>query len=224
MDDPIADLIKINNIKNKKLKENTSNLNFHKLQDLSGNNNDKQRNKNSHSRKGKARMRKISFTKKLGLPIHRKKRTINQFCNNYKYNTFGKENKNLFESCKVNQYCRRYKCKDIDRKFNLAKTKKIGVNNNAILITSLFRKCPIGMNNKNRKNCVSKATKKFYDENDLGDMYSKVLECDKNTCSKERKIFHTNIFRIKNKHQKRIRIKPLINLEELPDQEMIEKN
>ena len=60
-------------------------------------------------------------------------------------------------------------------------------------------------------------------ENNLGDVYDKVLECDKKTCAKEKKIFYTNLFRIhKNKKIGRLP-KPLV-IEDLPDKEMIEIN
>ena len=57
--------------------------------------------------------------------------------------------------------------------------------------------------------------------NDLGDTYNKVLECDKETCAKERKIFRENIYRA-NKLKKRIHIPKTINLVEIPDKEMLD--
>ena len=151
------------------------------------------------------------------------KNVKNDICKNYKYDVLGKENKKLYNSCKINQYCRKYKCKNIDKKFNKAKFNKIGVNNDVLLMSSIFRKCPITMNEKNRQRCVKTATKKFYNSTKLGDMYNKVLECDKTTCANERKIFYKNIFRLV-KTKKQIRSPPMINLEELPDEQMIEKN
>ena len=152
-----------------------------------------------------------------------KKQTISEYCKNYKYNILGKENKNVYDSCKINQYCRKYKCNNIDHKFDIEKNKKLGNNNNLLLMSSIYRKCPVTMSEKNRKRCFNKATKTFYDEMGLGNTYNKVIECNKKICAKENKIFHTNIYRL-NKTKKIIRTPKLINIEDLPDQEMIETN
>jgi hypothetical protein len=64
---------------------------------------------------------------------------------------------------------------------------------------------------------------KFYEDNNLGDVYKNVLECDKKTCAKEKQIFQNNLFRIR-KHNKKIKIHKLLVIEDLPDKEMIEIN
>jgi hypothetical protein len=91
-------------------------------------------------------------------------------------------------------------------------------------MSSLYNKCPVEMSDKSRKRCNNRAMLKFYEDNNLGSVYKSVLECDNKTCAKERKIFQNNLFRIRNKKNKKIRIhKPLV-IEELPDKEMIEIN
>lgn len=166
-----------------------------------------------------------SLTKKLGKGYSKKKKTIKQFCENYKYNTFGKENKNLYESCKVNQYCRKYKCHNVDQRFNKQLFNKLGDNANNLLMGSIYRKCPVLMEDKKRRRCISNATNTFYKGIGLGDIYSQVVECDKKTCAKERQIFHTNIFRLnKNKNKTKFNAPKLINIEDIPDQQFIEKN
>ena len=152
-----------------------------------------------------------------------KKRTIKNNCENYKTNLFGKPNLKLYNSCKINQYCRKTKCKNIDKTFEKEKIKKLGNNNNVLLMNSVYKKCPITISENNRKRCYNKAIKQFYDVNNLGDSYNKILECDTKTCSKERQIFFTNLFRF-NKNKKRIHHQKLINVEDIPDEEMIEKN
>ena len=52
-----------------------------------------------------------------------KLKTIKQYCDYYKKDITGKINKQLYKSCKINQYCRKYKCKKIDSKFRKAKRK-----------------------------------------------------------------------------------------------------
>ena len=49
--------------------------------------------------------------------------TMKKYCNNYKNDYLGKQNKALYDSCKSNQYCRKTKCKDIDRKFDKIKNR-----------------------------------------------------------------------------------------------------
>ena len=169
-------------------------------------------------------LEKFTFKKlTMGKKSKYKPRTIKQFCELYKKDITGKTNLPLFNSCKINQYCRKYKCKGIDNKFKNAQLKSLGNNYNTLLMSSLYSKCPSTMIDKNRKRCYNTTMKKFYRENNLGNVYDKVLECDKKTCSKEKKIFYTNLFRIhKNKKIGRLP-KPLI-IEDLPDTEMIEIN
>lgn len=154
----------------------------------------------------------------------KKLKTIKQICENYKKDIIGNTNTTLYNSCKINQYCRKYKCKNIDKIFTNALTKKLGNNYNTLLMSSLYSKCPHTMQNKTRKRCISSAMKTFYKNNDLDNIYSKVLECDNKLCSKERKIFNTNLFRIRNKKNKFIHKPKSINIEELPDKEMIQIN
>jgi hypothetical protein len=151
-----------------------------------------------------------------------KPKTIKQICEIYKKDITGKDNLPLFNSCKINQYCRKYKCKDIDKKFKKAQIQKLGINYNTLLMASIHSKCPPTMADKSRKRCYSAAMSKFYKDNELGDIYNKVLECDKITCGKEKQIFNTNLFRVRTKKNKQIRIPKQLNIEDLPDKEMIE--
>jgi hypothetical protein len=152
-----------------------------------------------------------------------RKITIKKYCANYKNDFLGKQNKSLYEACKINQYCRKNKCKDIDRKFDKIKNNKLGKGGIALLLTSITNKCPLDLPNKTKKKCLNKATKKFYEDNGLSDIYNKVLECDKKTCSRERQIFFTNLFRA-NKTKKRFTMQAQVKLEDIPDQQMIESN
>ena len=149
--------------------------------------------------------------------------TIKKYCANYKHDYLGAQNKALYNACKINQYCRKTKCKDIDRKFDKIKNNKLGTNCNVLLTSLITSACPIEMSNKSRKKCLNKATKKFYEEHNMNDIYNQVLECDKKLCSKERQNFFTNLFRA-NKTKKRIRLPAQVNLEDIPDQQMIESN
>jgi hypothetical protein len=153
-----------------------------------------------------------------------KPKTIKQLCEIYRKDINGKVNMPLYNSCKINQYCRKYKCKNIDKKFKDAQIKKLGTNYNTLLLSSLHSKCPSTMVDKNRKRCYNSAMLKFYKDNNLENMYEKVLDCDKKTCAKEKAIFNTNLFRIRTKRNNKIRIPKQLNIEELPDKEMIEIN
>lgn len=152
-----------------------------------------------------------------------RKITIKKFCANYKHDSVGQENKALYDACKINQNCRKTKCKDIDKKFDRIKNSKLGKDGNGLLLVSITNKCPLDMSNKSRKKCINKATRKFYEDSNMGDIYNKVLECDKKTCSSERHNFHSALFHA-NKTKKRIRTPALANLEDIPDQQMIEQN
>ena len=153
---------------------------------------------------------------------------IEKYCSFYKHDITGKINKQLYRSCKINKYCRKYKCKNIDEKLINQQKKKLGPNYNTLVLGSLRSACPMTEedNYKNRIKCETKALYKFYNENDMGDLYNKVIECDKKTCSKEKQIFNTNLFRQRQiklkKSQKQLLDKDHF-LEEV-DNEMIEKN
>ena len=157
-----------------------------------------------------------------------KKRNIETYCGFYKNDINGKLNKQLYRSCKINKYCRKYKCKNIDEKLIKEQKTKLGQNYSTLILGSLRSACPIydDDNNKNRKKCESKALNKFYKENNMSELYNKVIECDKKTCSKEKQIFNTNLFR-----QRQIRLKKkqreIIDADkfmEQEDREIIEKN
>lgn len=166
---------------------------------------------------------KTKKSKKARHARHARKITIKKYCSNYKHVALGKENKSLYEACKTNQYCRKTKCQNIDLKFETTRNNKLGPNSHLLLMNSTTSKCPIEMSNRSRKKCLNKAAKRFYEENDMADIYNRVLECDKKICSRERHIFLSNLFRA-NKTKKRVRIPALVNLEDIPDQQMIEAN
>jgi hypothetical protein len=170
-----------------------------------------------------SKQRKVNLIKLIKKQKHIRKITPKQYCANYKTNILGKANKSLYESCKINQYCRTNKCNRIDQRFDTAKRNKLGMNANSLLFTSINKTCPLTMSDKSRKRCYSNATRKFYEDNGLGDIYKEVLECDKKTCSKERHIFYTNLFRT-NKTKKKINIPKLVSMDELADKEIIENN
>jgi hypothetical protein len=166
-----------------------------------------------------------SITKAKKRKPHKKgnKITIGKYCDNYKHVILGKLDKSLYNACKINQACRKTKCFDIDKKFDKIKNTKLGANANILLMSTITNKCPIEMANKSRKKCLNKATRKFYEENNMRDIYEQVLECDRQTCAKERHIFLSNLFRA-NKTKKRLRPPKHVNLEDIPDQQMIETN
>ena len=212
-------------MKNNTLSRNTLKINSKKYSKKYS----KKNSKSNFARKDLKDLKDFTFkkiskeTQSKGKQSRNKPRTIKQFCEIYKKDITGKTNLPLFNSCKINQYCRKYKCKGIDNKFKKAQNKTLGNNYNTLLMSSLYSKCPSTIPDKNRKRCYNTAMKKFYKENALGEVYDKVLECDKKTCAKEKNIFNTNLFRIrKNKKIGRFP-KPLI-IEDLPDNEMIEIN
>ena len=175
--------------------------------------------------KGNKTVNKKEKAQPKAKPNRRKagKITVKKYCANYKHDYLGKQNQVLYDACKINQYCRKNKCNDIDTKFDKLKSNKLGTNGNILLMTSITSSCPIEMSNKSRKKCLSKSTKKFYEDNNMDGIYRQVLECDKKTCAKERQIFYTNLFRT-NKTKKRIRQSHQVSLEDIPDQQMIENN
>lgn len=155
----------------------------------------------------------------------RKPKTIKKFCEIYKKDILGKPTPVLYKSCEVNKFCRKNKCGNIDNKFQKEIIKKLGSNYYILLMSSVNNKCPsTQLSDKIYKRCYKKATKKFYTDMDLGNIYNKVLECDTKTCKKEKDIFHTNLYRIVNKNRIRKTSNNPIIIEDIPDKEMIEIN
>ena len=188
------------------------------------NNKTNKNNKNNKNNKtNKTKYNLIKAGKPISKPQRNRGMTIKKYCANYKHDYLGKQNKALYDVCKINQYCRKTKCKDIDRKFDKIQNNKLGTNSRVLLTSFITSSCPIEMSNKSRKKCLNKATKRFYEENNMNDIYKQVLECDKKICAKERQNFFTNLFRT-NKTKKRIRLPVQVNLEDIPDQQMIERN
>jgi hypothetical protein len=205
-----------NNKKTKKIINTLPKIN--KLKNNKLNNNKLNNNKLNNS--------KFTFRKdsKYNI-INNKPKTIKQLCEFYKKDINNKINMPLYKSCKINQYCRKYKCNDIDKKFKNLQIKKLGTNYNTLLLSSLHNKCSSTLEDtKQRKKCYNSALLKFYKYHNLANDYAKVLECDKKTCAKEKKIFNNNLFLMHKKKQKNTKFLKLLKIEDLPDNQMIEIN
>ena len=170
------------------------------------------KSKLSKSKLSKSKLLKSKLSKTKHIKIKRP-HTIDKFCGYYKYDINGKINKNLYTSCKINKYCRKYKCQDIDLKMLNAKQNKIGHNYNKIIFDKLKSECPQNITEeddktiiKNKKKCEEKALKEIYKNNNMTEIYNKSKECDKIICSKEHNIFNLNLFR-----QKQIKLKKTKN-------------
>jgi hypothetical protein len=146
-----------------------------------------------------------------------KQRSVESYCGTlYKKDILGRVNKDLYESCKVNKYCRKNKCDKIDEKMVKVQENKFGKKYNIFIQSYLRQHCPLTVTNKNRQLCEKKTLKKFYEKYDMDDLYNKLLECDKLTCAKEKKIFYTNLFRT---NQIKLKKKQKIILAKLEEQE-----
>ena len=166
---------------------------------------------------------------------NKKQHIIDKYCGFYKNDINGKPNKKLYNSCKINKYCRKYKCQDIDSKILKAKQKYIGHNYNKIIFDNIKSFCPVNnqsildedeiKNTKKQKQCEKKAIKQIYKDNNLEDIYKKSIECDNIICSKEQKIFNINLFRQKQIKLKKSQIKQIDDADFTndPDHDLIER-
>jgi len=207
------------------------------------------KNKSSKNKSSKSKSSKsislLSSTKtknKTKTHTHKHKTpSSSNACDIYKYDINGKLNKQLYNSCKVNKYCRKTKCKNIDFKLHKLKHKKFGDNYSNMIAEFINKSCPLNntnnnkntntknnvfnntnnINNTNKKQlqCETKAIKKFYKEHNLDNVYKQVVECDKHICKKEKKIFNNNLFRNKiiKLHKKEKAIIDAQNFDEQPD-------
>ena len=159
--------------------------------------------KNSKSKNRKTTKNKNNNSKKIKRP-----HIIDKICKIYKKDISGKLNNKLYNSCKINKYCRKYKCQNIDYKILKAKNKHFGNDYNKIIFDKIKLSCPQNILEddpkivKKQKNCVNKTIKNIYKDNNLEEIYKKSVECDNIICAKEKKIFNSNLFR-----QKQLKLK-----------------
>lgn len=158
-----------------------------------------------------------SLTKKT------RKHKKRDYCAIYKHDFVGKPTPQLFRTCKMNSSCRKQKCDNIDKKFKSEQIKRLGNDYNGLLMSSVYNKCPETLSNKSRKRCYNKSMAKFYEDNNMKDIYDKLQECDKKTCNKERQIFYTNLFKIR-RQKKQIKIHQPLVIKDIPDKQLIEMN
>ena len=198
-------------LKSKKLSKKSTNTNTNLLKSKFTNNTtlSKKTNKSHKTKKSKIK--------------HKKQHIIDKYCGYYKTDINGKINKNLYNSCKKNKYCRKYRCQDIDYKMIKAKQKNIGFNYNKIIFDKIKESCNQNiiaddetiLKKKNRK-CESNTIKKIFKDNNMEELYNKSKECDKIICAKEQKIFNQNLFihkqiRLKKSQIEKIKENDLIN-------------
>ena len=166
------------------------------------------KSKLTNSKLSNSKLTNSKLTKKSKLKHNKHKNIIDKYCGYYKTDINGKINKNLYSSCKINKYCRKYKCQDIDNKMLKAKQKNIGFNYNKIIFDKIKESCNQNITDddkifkKKSKQCANNAIKQIFKENNMEEIYNKSKECDKITCIKEQKIFNQNLFR-----QKQIKLK-----------------
>jgi hypothetical protein len=202
---------------------NNSSTTISRPSNISGNITSKSNTRLKSKSEGKSKLKSKVKSKLYKLIPKFKNPNARYNCKHYKIKILGQTNKSLYEACKRNKTCRINKCGNIDARLQSTIAKKLGADGNVLLLNSITSKCPLDMPNKSRKRCFNKATKKFYEENGMGDIYNEVLECDKKTCAKERHNFHATLFHA-NKTKKRVRSPALVNIEDIPDQQMIEMN
>ena len=196
---------------------------------------------------------KSTITKKTKKKIHITKKTkvkktktskhikrphiIDKYCGIYKKDLNGKSNKKLYKSCKINQYCRKYKCQNIDSKFANEKRKKLGTSYKNIIFNKMRTECPLvyknedvvedtdNMSIKKRKQCEKKLLYKYYKEHNMLELYKKTNECNKIICSKEQQNFNNNLFRQKQIKLNKSQLKNLEkqDLENQVDMDLIER-
>lgn len=177
----------------------------------------------SSSRNNKSKISGLSTPLlKMSIKLNKPVKKIKEYCEMYNRDLLGNPNPTLYNSCKINKYCRKTKCKNIDNRFKKEQTKKLGTKYQAALATAIDNKCMGVISTKNYKNCRTKAAKKFYKDNNLGELYDKMLECDTKTCSKERDIFYKNLFRLNKKIIKKPKMQALDELP--PDVYLIQTN
>ena len=162
----------------------------------------------SKTLKSKSKTTKTNHSKSKHSKNKKKTHIIDKYCGYYKTDINGKINKNLYNSCKINKYCRKYKCQDIDYKMIKAKQKHIGFNYNKIIFDKIKESCnqnitdKVLFNKKKNKQCENNAIKNIFKDNNMEELYNKSKECDNIICAKEQTIFNQNLFR-----QKQIKLK-----------------
>ena len=184
------------------------------------------------SRITKSKNTKSNNTRKTKIKKNKKQHIIDKYCGYYKTDINGKINKNLYNSCKINKYCRKYKCQDIDYKMIKAKQNNIGFNYNKIIFDKIKESCNQNridedkvLFKKKNKRCEINVIENIYKDNNLHELYNKSKECDKVICAKEQKIFNQNLFRQKQLKMKKSQTKKIKknDLKNEVDMDLIER-
>lgn len=176
-----------------------------------------------------------------------KNHNVDKYCSIYKTDIDGKPNKNkkLYKTCKLSRYCRKYKCNNIDAKLTKAMAKQFGENYKDLLFNKIRDSCPLKLHSnsnydddddglydgsrdgngsdsdmKNLRQCELKATRQFYKDNKMSDLYKKVVRCDNILCAKEHKLFNKNLFEY-NKIMLKKKDKDIHNLKNEVDMDLI---
>ena len=166
----------------------------------------------------KSKSKTGSKTKKAKSKSHK---YIEKQCKIYKADLAGKPTKYLYSTCKAEKFCRKYKCKDIDRNIYKTLTNKLGANHRNIILNTVRTTCPVYLSDAARKKCQTKTVANFYKSNGMEEMYNSLIECDKKTCAKEKQAFYMALYRQKKLKLKK-QEKALIDTDELEaDQDLI---
>ena len=191
------------------------------------------KSKYTKSKYTKSKYTKSKKTTKTKSKKNKKHHNIDKICNIYINDINGKPNKKLYNSCKINKYCRKYKCQDIDTKLLKAKQKYIGNNYNKIIFDKIKTLCPQNIIKqddqtviKKQNKCTNKAIKQIFKDNHLEEIYKKSIECDNKTCTKEKKIFNINLFKQKQIKLKKSQLKQnsiVVDFENEVDHDLIER-
>lgn len=134
-------------------------------------------------------------------------------CKNYKKDINGRKTDKTFTSCVINQSCRHYKCKNIDKKIVEERHTKLGADYYKLLYNRLNLNCSKLNTPRSKKRCELRNIKEFHNENDMGPIYDKLLECDNKTCAKEKQIFRTNIYRSRKIKMKKEEKQQLLDIQ-----------
>lgn len=139
------------------------------------------------------------------------------YCGVFKTDINGRKTPVLHKSCIINQTCRKTKCSDIDTKIHNARFKIWGFDYNK-QFSDISRQCSKSSRTpKSYKLCQRNAIAKIHKDAGLEQLYNQLQECDKQTCSRERRIFITNLMRHRKISKKQI------NLRNEPDMNTIKE-
>ena len=118
-----------------------------------------------------------------------------KFCQHYYVDINGNKNNKVYKKCNKYSQCRKNRCKNIDARIEAKKESVFGKEYDNYIKSKIEKKCPLTLKTKQRKQCETRTLKKIYSNHNIINLYTKLLECNRKLCLKDKRNFYNTMFK-----------------------------